>query len=126
MDVAGLSGWLEGYGGAWEAGDPEAAAGLFTDDATYRETPFEEPMRGSAGHLELLGGGPPDPAGRALRLRGAGGGGEPRGGRWWASFVRVPGGVRVDLDGIFVLMFDQDGQCTSLEEWWHGREEPPR
>ena len=40
--------WVEAYGRAWETKDPEAAADLFVEDATYQETPFDEPMRGSA------------------------------------------------------------------------------
>jgi nuclear transport factor 2 (NTF2) superfamily protein len=38
--------WLAAYGDAWEARDPRAAAELFGEEATYRETPFAEPARG--------------------------------------------------------------------------------
>ena len=37
--------WLDAYGGAWETKEPAAAADLFTEDATYHETRFDEPMR---------------------------------------------------------------------------------
>ena len=38
--------WLDGYGRAWVDGDPDRAVALFSDTATYRETPFDDPMRG--------------------------------------------------------------------------------
>jgi len=38
--------WLDALKHAWEERDPLAAANLFSVDAVYRETPFEEPMRG--------------------------------------------------------------------------------
>lgn len=41
--------WLEGYRAAWEERDPDAAAALFTDDASYREQPYHEPFLGKAG-----------------------------------------------------------------------------
>ncbi len=41
--------WVEGYRQAWEARDPDAAAGLFTNDATYRSLIFEEPNVGTEG-----------------------------------------------------------------------------
>src|SRR5437660_7610952 len=43
-----LKSWLDAYGRAWETRDPEAVIKLFTEDATYQEAPFSEPMRGRA------------------------------------------------------------------------------
>src|SRR5262245_5027839 len=44
-----LHAWLDRYRQAWETRDAEAAATLFTDDASYHETPFGEPARGKEG-----------------------------------------------------------------------------
>ena len=38
--------WLDEYGRAWVDGDPDRAVALFSDTATYREVPFDDPMRG--------------------------------------------------------------------------------
>ena len=38
--------WLKKYGDAWEKGDPGVTESLFTSDARYYETPFEDPMIG--------------------------------------------------------------------------------
>ncbi len=46
LTVASLNRWLKKYKVAWESRDPEAAAALFTGNAEYYWTPFEEPKRG--------------------------------------------------------------------------------
>ena len=38
--------WLDAYVRAWVDGDSNRAVALFSDTATYRETPFDDPMRG--------------------------------------------------------------------------------
>ncbi len=114
-----LQSWLEAYRCAWETRDPEAVVELFSEGATYRETPFVEPLRGRPAIktywantvqsrqeqvnfgfaiLAVL-----DETGIA---------------RWWASFVRIGTERRVSLDGIFLLSFDAQNLCRSLREWW--------
>ncbi|HEY6629449.1 MAG TPA: nuclear transport factor 2 family protein, partial [Acidimicrobiia bacterium] len=44
-----LENWLEAYRRAWEDKDSNAAAALFTDDATYRSNIFEDPYQGREG-----------------------------------------------------------------------------
>ena len=119
MNPAAFKSWLDAYGRAWAGRDPEAAAQLFTEDATYQVTPFLEPMRGRQAILEYwcqvarteedIGFGyeilaVTDQMGVA---------------RWWASFVRVPPGLQTKLDGIFLISLDADGRCKSFREWWH-------
>jgi hypothetical protein len=43
---------------------------------------------------------------------------------WRAAFTRIETDKRVELDGIFVLGFDETGLCTELREWWHLRDLP--
>ena len=52
MKDEGLRSWLGEYGRAWENRDAAAAGELFTDDASYRESPFDEPVRGRAAIIE--------------------------------------------------------------------------
>ena len=42
-----LGAWIEAYGRAWETGDEDLMATLFTDDASRRSSPFREPFRAS-------------------------------------------------------------------------------
>ena len=44
-----LGSGFDAYGRAWETKDPSAAGDLFMEDATYRETPFGEPVHWCTG-----------------------------------------------------------------------------
>ncbi len=45
-DRAAVSRWLAGYEAAWRAPGTESLAGIFTDDASYRQSPYMEPVVG--------------------------------------------------------------------------------
>jgi SnoaL-like domain len=111
--------WLDAYGKAWESRNAEASAALFTEDGTYQVTPFLEPMSGKEAIFEYwsevcrteesIKFGYEILAARAeLNIA-----------RWSASFVRVPPGLETQLDGIFLIVLDEEGLCKSLQEWWH-------
>ena len=44
-----LADWIEGYRRAWEENDAELLLTLFTEDASYRSSPFREPSLGHEG-----------------------------------------------------------------------------
>jgi len=111
--------WLDAYGRAWVSRDPQAAAQLFADDGSYQVTPFVAPLCGCQAifgywaevtqteenirfDFEILAVTPD--FGIA---------------RWWASFVRIPPGLKTQLDGVFLISLDGAGLCKSLKEWWH-------
>ena len=115
--------WLAAYGRAWVDRDPEAAASLYTDDATYQVTPFDQPLRGrSAIHKYWTGVAKTQE--RILFdheiLAITDGFGIAR---WWASFLILPQSLDTRLDGIFLISLDSSGRCQSLREWWHKRQE---
>src|SRR5256885_8529816 len=56
MDRESFNHWLAAYGTAWTSRDPEAAASLYADNATYQVTPFDEPLRGRAAIYEYWAG----------------------------------------------------------------------
>jgi hypothetical protein len=119
MEPNAFKSWLEAYGHAWRDRNPQAAADLFTEDGTYQVTPFLDPMCGRAAILDYW-------SQVARTEEDIHFGYEilavtPEMGiaRWWASFVRVPPGLRTKLDGIFLISLDADGHCRSLREWWH-------
>ncbi len=47
-DRATVSRWLAGYEAAWRAPGTGALDGLFTGDASYRQSPYEPPVTGLA------------------------------------------------------------------------------
>ena len=126
MDRQLLHQWLDAYGRAWTNRNPDAAASLYAEDATYQVTPFDEPLRGRAAILEYWKG----VARTQERIKfdfeilAV----TPKYGiaRWWASFVIVPQGLDTKLDGIFVISFDASGLCLSLREWWQKLQAPVR
>lgn len=114
--------WLARYGEAWTRGDPELAASLFSEDCRYYETPYAEPAVGRDG-VRRYWQAVPDAqrdvnfaftvlAVDSWRVIA----------HWNASFVRVPSGAQVALDGVFVLEFTDGATCRSLREWWHRSE----
>lgn len=122
MDVATFRRWLGEYGRAWETCDPDAAAQLFTSDASYQWGPLEQPLRGR----EQIRARWEEATGRQREVRF---GSEPlsvsdeRGiARWWVSFIRDD--QRVKLEGIFDISLTADSLCQSLREWWNAEGEP--
>ena len=114
--------WLEGYQAAWENGDPDLAASLFTADAEYYESPFDKPFIGANGVRDYWSEVPESQrdihfAYRILNIFD-----NHALVHWQAEFYRVPSGSRVELDGIFFLEYAADGRCMLLREWWHRRE----
>jgi nuclear transport factor 2 (NTF2) superfamily protein len=126
LTEATFADWMRRYEAAWETRDPDAAMAIFTADATYRETPFVEPMAGR----EAIG----DYWRRNVTVQRdvdfefsvftAYG---ETGLAWWRSrFDLTTIGQRIELNGIFHCRFREDAGgnllCYRFEEWWHSRE----
>ena len=118
--------WLDAYGRAWVDGDPNAVAALFTETASYRETPFDDPIRGEHAIREYWQQGAAEGqedvefASQVWAVAG-----DTAIAGWQARFTRKATGARVELDGTFRLVFSSEQsplQCTALEEWWHSRQ----
>ncbi|MEM7225823.1 MAG: nuclear transport factor 2 family protein [Pseudomonadota bacterium] len=121
-----LARWLSAYGAAWEAGDPAAVVKLFTEDATYREKPFDTPMRGHDEIRAYWQQGPADGHREvAFQFQVWTVSGDQGYAGWQSRFRRSGSGALVELDGAFKLTFKEaDGAllCSVLEEWWVKRE----
>lgn len=118
--------WVERYAGAWVDMDAEAAAALFADDATYRSFIFDEPHVGrdgvsaywsevtstqSAVEVQM---GQPIVEGRRAAVE------------FWTNMQSD--GAEVTLVGCLLLIFDDEGRCRRLDEYYEfaqGRIEPP-
>jgi hypothetical protein len=123
VDRRTLEDWLSRYGRAWETADPDAAAELFTEDATYRESPFDEVMEGREAIRRYWQEIPKTQ--RDISFGWEIVGTDPFVVRWRASYVRLRDRARITLDGVFLLGFDEtSGGCRTLREWWHLREAP--
>jgi hypothetical protein len=125
IDEAGFAQWLDAYGRAWEQGDATGIRQLFAPGAAYYETPFDPPMVGLDALQAYWQAGAAD-AQRDVAfhydvLAVSGGRGIAR---WAATFVRVPSGMGVRLDGMLTARFDAGGRCVEFREWWHRQETP--
>jgi len=99
---------------------------LFTEDATYREQPFEAPFVGRAAVREYWARVTASQTSVELRY------GQPLidGNRlaveWWANLQTTDGPLT--LAGEFLLRFAVNGECIELREYWlltPSRVEPP-
>lgn len=115
--------WIDAYERAWRTAGTETLAGLFTEGASYRMTPYEDPARG----LEEIG---------ALWERERAGPDE--GFEMSREVVAVDGDtavarIAVDYaDGnryrdLWIARFAADGRCDQFEEWpfWPGQPAAP-
>jgi ketosteroid isomerase-like protein len=109
--------WLEGYRQAWEQRDADAAALLFTEDATYAQEPYGEPSRGRAGVHEYWVGVTATQEDIKLRYGTPVVDGSRAAVEWWVTMRN--GGADVTLAGEFFLVFDESGLCSALREYWH-------
>jgi hypothetical protein len=117
MNLDSLKSWLDAYGRAWESRDPEAAAVLFTEDAFYQESPYDEPMRGRSKIVEYWSHVPRTQDDIHFNYEIIALTGEVASAHWSTSFIRIPSNAKVRLDGIFLLKFENN-RCKSLREWW--------
>lgn len=118
MDRESLQVWLDKYVEAWRTYDPAQIGNLFSEDALYFYSPFDDPLRGREAIV-------------ADWLK------EPNAtGSWEARYVpvavesnvgvaqgrtryfRPDGSTEREFDNIFVLHFDEAGRCKRFTEWY--------
>ena len=109
--------WAKRYARAWEEADDEAAGALFTENATYRSSPFQEPHRGrdairaywrevtaSQSNVSVVVGSRVVAGRRAVV-------------EWWTQMDND--GTPVTLPGALILDFDENGLCQALREYFN-------
>ncbi len=118
-----VSAWLRSYVDAWTTYDPDTIGGLFTEDASYRYHPFDDPIRGR------------------VAIVASWVDGKDRAGTYEGNYqpVVIEGDLAVvngrsryfkddskrelerEYDNLFLIRFDDEGRCRSFEEWYMGR-----
>jgi hypothetical protein len=125
VDASAVSDWLESYGRAWEARDSSAFARLFSRNVRYHWTPFEAAKEGRPGLAEAF----ETATARQERIAFRASVLAVHDGRclahWQCSFVRPRSELPVRLDGIFLMEFNAERECTLFREWWHSDESLP-
>ena len=115
-----LQKWLEEYVEAWRTYEPEKIRNLFSENALYFYSPFDEQthLRGReaivADWVKQ-----PDAVGSweahyaPVAVEGNVGVAQGR-----TRYFRSDGSIERQFDNIFVMHFDDAGRCTRLTEWF--------
>jgi hypothetical protein len=116
-----VSRWLARYEAAWRAPGTEGLAGIFTPGATYRHSPYAQPVvgldairrmwdadRDGPGEVFTLGTEIVAVDGMTAVVR---------------AEVRYGDPVRQEYRDLWVIRLGDDGRCSWFEEWpyWPGR-----
>jgi ketosteroid isomerase-like protein len=120
MDHAAFKTWLDRYIDAWRSLDSPAISDLFSEDATYRYHPWDDPVRGRAAIVADWTGEDRDAPGsweadyRPLTVDGDLGVavGESR------YLTDDRSAVDKTYHNVFVCRFDADGRCADFTEYF--------
>jgi ketosteroid isomerase-like protein len=120
-DRVQVSSWVAAYEACWRAPGPAGLTGIFTDDAVYLHTPYEEPVAGLAA-IERMWDADRDGPDEVFTLS--------------TSILAVDADTAVvraevrygepfrqEYRDLWVLRLADDGRCRWFEEWpyWPGR-----
>jgi len=122
IDRATVSRWLAGYEAAWRAPGTAGLAGLFTSDATYLQSPDEQPVTGLDAIKRMWEEereGPDEIFTLATEILAVDG---P------TAVVRAEvcygDPPRQEYRDLWVIRFADDARCTWFEEWPYWPERP--
>jgi ketosteroid isomerase-like protein len=112
---------MDAYKRAWEELDPALVVTVFTDDATYQEDPFSEPMAGREAIRAYWQGAADTQREVCFAWRPLLSAGALHLVEWDAAFTRTASGRRVELRGVMLLEL-RGGRIARFREFWHRRE----
>jgi uncharacterized protein (TIGR02246 family) len=114
VDRAHVAAWIAGYERAWRTAGTEMLATLFTEDATYSMSPYEDAVQGRTAIAELWDrerAGPDEPF--TMTWEHVAGEGD-------TAVVRVEvhyADSGNEFRDLWIIQFASDGRCASFEEW---------
>lgn len=122
VDTASVNAWLERYVSAWKSYDKQAIGDLFSEDAVYLYTPFDQPLRGRgaiiASWLEQADSpGTYDAQYKPLIIQENTAVVNGR-----TQYFKADGKtLQREFDNLFIIRFDEQGSCTEFREWYMQR-----
>jgi uncharacterized protein (TIGR02246 family) len=113
--------WVEDYERAWRTAGTEQISELFTTDATYLHSPYEEPIVGLDAIRGMWDGerdGPSEMFTLSTEVVAV-----DNQTAVVRAEVRYGDPVRQEYRDLWILQFEADGRCSWFEEWpyWPGR-----
>jgi ketosteroid isomerase-like protein len=109
--------WLKSLAAAWERRDADAAAALFTHEATYSVDPHAPPKRGRTAIRDYWAAEVAEQHGIQVQFGTPVVAGDRVAVEWWATLEDSADGPTT-LAGIVMLRFAPDGRCAVLREYW--------
>ena len=113
--------WLAAYEAAWRAPDTQGLAALFTEDASYRQSPYQEPVVGLGAIRRMWDkerDGPDEVFTIATDVVAVDG---PT--AVVRAEVRYGDPLRQEYRDLWIMHVVDDGRCSRFEEWpfWPGQ-----
>jgi len=121
-DRGAVSRWLAGYEAAWRVPGTDALTGIFTDDASYRQSSYAAPVVGLDAIRRMWDeerAGPDEVFTLATEILAVDG---PT--AVVRAEVRYGDPVRQEYRDLWVMRLDGDGRCAWFEEWPFWPERP--
>lgn len=119
VDRESAARWIERYERAWRTAGTEALGGLFSEEASYRMSPYTEPVRGLAAIGELWErerAGPDEEFEMGFDIVAIDG-------DTAVARVEVSYASGAEYRDLWIVCFGADGRCREFEEWpyWPGQ-----
>jgi len=121
-DRAAVNRWVADYETAWRTAGTDALADMFTDDASYRQAPYEEPVVGLDAIQRMWDrerAGPDEAFTLATEILAVDGATAVV-----RAEVRYGDPVRQEYRDLWVMRLGDDGRCDWFEEWPFWPERP--
>jgi ketosteroid isomerase-like protein len=120
MNRESVQAWLDNYVRAWRTYDAHKIGDLFSEDALYFYSPFDEhnPVRGRAAIVANWLEGPDAPNSWEAHYVPVAVEGNVGVAHGRTRYLRPDGTLEREFDNIFVLHFDDAGRCTRFTEWY--------
>lgn len=119
IDHQGVTQWLEDYVRAWQSYDPAAIGALFSEEATYRYNPYDEPMRGREAIVASWLEDRDEPNTYAAEYKPLAVDGDIAVANGRSLYYEADGAtLKKQYDNIFVMRFDEQGRCVDFCEWF--------
>ncbi len=119
IDHQGVTQWLEDYVRAWQSYDPAAIGALFSEEATYRYNPYDEPIRGREAIVASWLEDRDEPNTYAAEYKPLAVDGDIAVANGRSLYYEADGAtLKKQYDNIFVMRFDEQGRCVDFCEWF--------
>jgi ketosteroid isomerase-like protein len=118
VDRTSVSNWLSDYVDAWRSYDRDAIVALFTEDATYRYHPEDEPLEGAEAIADSWLEDRDDPASWTAMYEVFAVDGDLAVASGTTHYVHHDGSPRTSFHNVFLMTFDDTGACHDFTEFF--------